>query len=1285
MSVTINQYNGLFVTAISGSNLEFGVSYKVYATLKSDFAPNELAVDSALAEGGGYVLLRENVQFADNETEVFLYDDRSGELNTVTSFTALKYTIVITDNENKVKSSVKKSVSGLITIEPTISFSGEFDIDNGLEFTISDCREEKTAIRYGFKVYSVRGLAPSQQPEDGSFFYDLSGTNPHNNGLSFGDENTYVQCVRTINPINVTEDITDYIPSALIDSKAKSYIATIYITANTDDNDNALTPEYIFSTQMNAIVPSVMPIDPSIESTSYFVVDESALIAGSQNSSAVLQLEKLQCRPPAPNETIYLSNIFIQSDQDLLSDGDAKNKLNEIFDSADIGVTDYCISAMTKISDHNLQKEYTKYYPSLSGTIHLSFDTQGINTITGLTFKTPTIVYGDSLDVNDFVENTNDGEDVMRLCEFWYSTDNGITYSNDFTTLKIDRVGDVSVLIKVKQTGCTDIIQSVPVHCNPKQLYFTGDSSIFTSDKINPIGQNSTGDDLVVPVTFTSQELATLFDGILDDDLNKVVVTISAVYDEEAAAEDGDGKPVSIVFGVANINGSNKSDCYIAPETDESLTNLEIGSVTIVKVVLHIVGDVGIEPLPYAVYEFEPDQIYAEERVGEEGNYEYIDKIVGVDVDNIILAKSASSEESGVIPGHPNIQLRATAKYFISGRSNRNDGQLRKAGTGKRVEITYWLDGIDEEHDDTNRYALANSNEDGKVIVVASVGEVSKAVLYIEAGAIKRPTVMQYSQNWQTTPVDFVNDPRAYISGIVEEYDLARFYEITTDENNNEVFGGIKRNSSTNTNVIVATANFDSSGFTTDTIQEDVNVIVTFTLDTALAENYVIDTNTYDDERTATITTLGDVIAFDPYVLTAASIVSALNIAAKQGQSITYGQTGADLIKDFNCDQNKTGALLLDIFKNGGTSIFPDDQFPNAMLHATITYPSNIYANELDSDGTYYYPLTIGGPDSDIVLGLLDMDTDRPGDADKYVLPSSTAFDGLVVKGRVAAVQLNCDSSKLTWGNNKTITNGQQDVPVVFESDAISGIIDGDVLSFDENDANADVTITAKAHYTTNTNTGDNPVTSYVEIRFTISGPKASAYKINNITSGMTGTVTATPIVWYTGIIPKAYIDQVRTWHTDPYAANINDLPITSNDGKDLQTIINDLEGKIRFEGNHVNGDALIFGYDTVVTGELDGDGNYVDCENYHDWYKALCRTGVNPEKIEDYYETYEGYPFILTNQDITNFEVKNANNDPMSFSRSIATIIIDGITLHGILRTSVNGSEFVGMKLSIN
>ena len=297
-------------------------------------------------------------------------------------------------------------------------------------------------------------------------------------------------------------------------------------------------------------------------------------------------------------------------------------------------------------------------------------------------------------------------------------------------------------------------------------------------------------------------------------------------------------------------------------------------------------------------------------------------------------------------------------------------------------------------------------------------------------------------------------------------------------------------------------------------------------------------------------------------------------------------------------------------------------------------------------------------------------------DAYKYNSIPATTVTGDVYP--FSSITLTCDLSKITWGNNKTITNGQQDVPVVFESDAISGIIDGDVLSFDENDANADVIITAKAHYTNNTNTGDSPVTSYVEIRFTISGPKASAYSISNI-KNLSGYVTATPIVWYTGIIPKAYIGALEGSpyydinHTNPYAETINDFVIKGDpNGKDAETIINSLDGKTII--NEQNGNYVAFATNNPIPVTFGYDNNLTDAD--HDWQKSMTLTGVVDE--EDYQETgmsyveleygsYSGYPFILTNQNAT-YTIQNAGNEVMPFGIALTNIEIDGVLYNGLL-----------------
>ena len=271
-----------------------------------------------------------------------------------------------------------------------------------------------------------------------------------------------------------------------------------------------------------------------------------------------------------------------------------------------------------------------------------------------------------------------------------------------------------------------------------------------------------------------------------------------------------------------------------------------------------------------------------------------------------------------------------------------------------------------------------------------------------------------------------------------------------------------------------------------------------------------------------------------------------------------------------------------------------------------------------------------------------------------------------------SSVALTCDPSKITWGDNKAVGSGQQDVPVTLEDGAISGILASDI---------DDLVVTAVAHYnvvSTVNETGSDLENVSVEIRFTISGTNAQGYYIDNINT--TGTISAIPIMWYTGIIPKVYIetDGVTNWHTNPYATNINDLAVlndansdgVSDDDKDIQTIINGLSGKTLYSGTRSASNAssltLTFGY------------------NDADWETALNNSGVI-EEVREEFDMYEGYPFILTNQG-DSFSIENLNHDPITFSKVLSNVVVDGVTLSGYLRTDVEaGDGFVGLSVKFD
>ena len=265
-------------------------------------------------------------------------------------------------------------------------------------------------------------------------------------------------------------------------------------------------------------------------------------------------------------------------------------------------------------------------------------------------------------------------------------------------------------------------------------------------------------------------------------------------------------------------------------------------------------------------------------------------------------------------------------------------------------------------------------------------------------------------------------------------------------------------------------------------------------------------------------------------------------------------------------------------------------------------------------------------------------------DAYKYNSIPSTTVTGTVYP--YTSITLSVDSSKLSWGNNRSIVSGNNNVDVSFEPGAITGFINND-------DTNADVIITAKAVYANNINTGDSDIISAVEIQFTISGPKANGYKINNI-SALTGTVTGTPIVWYTGIIPLVYATGSARVE-NPYANDMDTLPMSGDsEGKDIQTIINSLTADIESIGTKSN---------TSTNAEShNNDSDIVYDFNSTDWDTACELTNAEMP-------TYQGYRFVITNQNCS-FEVWNGGEMDDCFDREIS-IVRNGVTYTGWICTS--------------
>ena len=240
-------------------------------------------------------------------------------------------------------------------------------------------------------------------------------------------------------------------------------------------------------------------------------------------------------------------------------------------------------------------------------------------------------------------------------------------------------------------------------------------------------------------------------------------------------------------------------------------------------------------------------------------------------------------------------------------------------------------------------------------------------------------------------------------------------------------------------------------------------------------------------------------------------------------------------------------------------------------------------------------------------------------DAYRYNPIPATTVTGEVYP--FSSVALTCDPSKITWGDNKAVGSGQQDVPVTLEDGAISGILACDI---------DDLVVTAVVHYnvvSTVNETGSDLENVSVEIRFTISGTNAQGYYIDNINT--TGTISAIPIMWYTGCLRVLYGNVVgNNALTDSYIA----------------TLIAGMSSKLLYSQMATN---------TPIDF---ADGDYIAT----DWSAA---GGTGDADI-----SYEGYMFVLTNQSIEFFVGDTVGEEEPCFTRVLSDLDINGAVCSGIM-----------------